>query len=168
MTKVSIVTSTAVVLFALLPSNATAQETTLRQELIGPWDIVSCDNKQQPVCANPSGSIAFTMSGRYIGVLTEKGRPKIANTGQGRASITPEDYKAIAQGVLIAVGTWSVDEASKTVTLRLENTLVPNAEGTEGKETVSLTGDELKTSGLAIGNAVWHRHGPAFVQQVSK
>jgi hypothetical protein len=98
------------------------------------------------------------MSGRYIGVLTEKGRPKIKDTGGGRASISPEDYKAIAQGVVIAVGTWSIDEASKTVTLRLENTLVPNAEGTEGKQTVSLTGDELKTSGLAIGNAVWRRH----------
>jgi hypothetical protein len=45
------------------------------------------------------------MSGRYIGVLTEKGRPKINNSGGGRASITPEDYKAMAQGVVIAVGT---------------------------------------------------------------
>ena len=44
-------------------------------------------------------------------------------------------------------GTWSVNEADKTLTYRHEGHLIPNAEGiTEEKGPFSLAGDELKLS----------------------
>jgi hypothetical protein len=42
-------------------------------------------------------------------------------------------------------GTWSVNEADKTISRRPEASLLPNDEGIEQKYSVSLTGDELKT-----------------------
>jgi hypothetical protein len=41
-------------------------------------------------------------------------------------------------------GTWSVSEADKTLTRQVEGALFPGVEGTEGKVSVSLAGDELK------------------------
>ena len=136
-----------------LSSDATAQEKTLWQQLIGPWDLVSCTNKQNPICSNPSGSVVYTVSGRYMVMLTEKGRPiEVAN-----------------------FGTWSVDEATKTLSYRVESALVPKSfvvqygEGSENKfPSSSLTGDELKYSGATLGEIIWHRHGQAFVQPVSQ
>jgi hypothetical protein len=43
-------------------------------------------------------------------------------------------------------GNWSVNEADKIITYKIEMSLVPNAVGTEDKESIiSLDGDELKT-----------------------
>ena len=46
-------------------------------------------------------------------------------------------------------GTWSVNEADKTITRRAEGALNPNTEGTEAKLSVSLAGDELKLVGTS-------------------
>ena len=150
MGRIRIVISFVIVLLAgaTLPTSATAQEKTLRQELIGPWDLVSCSNKQNHICSNPSGSVVYTVSGRYMVMLTEKGKPiELAN-----------------------FGTWSVDEATKTLSYHVESALVPKSavvqygEGSENKFPISLTGDELKISGATLGEIIWHRHGQAFVQ----
>jgi hypothetical protein len=170
MDKLGIVTSSAIAALTLLTSNALAQQGTLRQQLIGPWNLISCTNKQESVCISPSGSVAFTQSGRYIVVLTQKGRPEIASIGgpDGRSGVTYEDYKAIAQGLIASFGTWSVDEARKTITLQVEGDLFPNFEGSDIKGTVSVNGDEMKTSGEILGNATWRRNGAAFFQPVSR
>ena len=112
----------------------------------------------------------MTMSGRYIAVLTRKGRPIVDSIGgpDGPAGVPPEDYKAIAVGVIASFGTWSVDEARKTITLQVEGDLFPNFEGSDIKGTVSVNGDEMKTKGEILGDAVWHRHGQAFVQPVNQ
>lgn len=65
-------------------------------------------------------------------------------------------------GTTATVGTWSVDEASKTLTARIEGGLFQNQEGTESKRTVSVSGDELKVSNPATGSGsksdtVWRR-----------
>ena len=76
-----------------------------------------------------------------------------------REKITPEEYKAMAQGVTAQFGTWSVNEAENTLSLHAEDGLIPRPEGgrRENRFTiVSVTADELKTSG-PVGNAVWRR-----------
>ena len=172
MSRISLVTSSVIAPLAgtTLSTSATAQQGTLRQQLIGPWNLVSCTNKQEPVCISPSGSIALTMSGRYIAVLTRKGRPIVDSIGgpDGPAGVPPEDYKAIAVGVIASFGTWSVDEARKTITLQVEGDLFPNFEGSDLKGIVSVNGDDMKTSGEVLGDAIWRRNGAAFLQPVSK
>jgi hypothetical protein len=134
---------------AVLPGSAVAQQGTLKQQLVGTWTLVSCENQvngiRQPNCVNPSGSLSLDASGRYTLAHLARGRPKATTTGaQNRADVTPDYYKAIAQGVVAQFGTWSVSEADKTLTRKVEGALFPNGEGTEGKTTVSLAGDELK------------------------
>jgi hypothetical protein len=93
-------------------------------------------------------------------VVAAKNRPIPASvaSAQGAASrdkITPDEYKAIAQAFVAQFGTWSVNEADKTITTHKEDGIIPTSN--DGKATiVSVTADELKTSGL-LGNAVWRR-----------
>jgi len=137
---------------ALLPSSIVAQQGTLRQQLVGTWMLVSCDPPanatRAPFCVNPRGSFSLDASGRYTTAYAAGGRPK-ATTGPAgninRADVRPEEYKALAQGVVANFGTWSVNEADKTLTTYEEGALFPNGEGGEGKRTLSLMGNELKT-----------------------
>jgi hypothetical protein len=96
-------------------------------------------------------------------VTAPKGRPKVASaTGELKSSAdkTPEEFKSIAQGVGANFGTYSVNESEKTITLRTESALYPNAEGTElTTKVVSINGDELRTNG-ALGNTVWLQVAP--------
>jgi hypothetical protein len=46
MSRLSILTSCAIVALTLLPSSVLAQEKTLKQQIQGAWSLVSCDVKQ--------------------------------------------------------------------------------------------------------------------------
>jgi hypothetical protein len=133
---------------------------TVRQQLIGTWNLVSCDI-QAPYCTNPpNGRQTFDASGQYTLVITGKGRTKTANNipgVAGRAATTPEEYRSIAQGVVANFGSWSLGEDNKTVTFKTDGALFPNAEGTERKATVSINGDEMKGQGPILGNSTWRR-----------
>jgi hypothetical protein len=61
----------------------------------------------------------------------------------------------MAQGFAAQFGTWSVNEADKTISLHVEEGPIPRS--IDGEATiVSVTADELRTNG-ALGNAVWRR-----------
>jgi hypothetical protein len=127
---------------AMLPSSIVAQQGTLKQQLVGAWTLVSClPTTLGPQCVNPNGIVMFDASGRYATVYAARGRPKVTTN---RAETSAADYKAIAQGVVANFGTWSVNEADKTITRHLEGALFPSGEGRDAKSSVSLTGDELK------------------------
>jgi hypothetical protein len=75
---------------------------------------------------------------------------------------TPEENTAAVHGTTASFGTWSVDEGSKTLIVRIESGMYPNQDGSESKRSVSVTGDELKitnpstASGMRADN-VWKR-----------
>jgi Lipocalin-like domain len=125
-----------------LPDSINAQQKSLREQLIGAWMLVSCD---APYCvdAHPSGILIFDGSGRYAQVFASRGRPKFSNPGNRRA-VPAEEYKAAAMGLVANFGTWSVNEADKTLTSHVDGALSPNIEGSDGKDIVVLSGDELK------------------------
>jgi hypothetical protein len=93
-------------------------------------------------------------------IIAAKKRPVpaavAANTaGSLRDKITPEEYKGVAQSFVAQFGTWSVNEADKTIITHKEDGIIPTSN--DGKTTiVSVTADELKTDGI-FGNAVWRR-----------
>jgi len=60
-----------------------------------------------------------------------------------------EEYGEAARGYAAAFGTWSVNEADKTLIRLIEGSLIPNAEGREVKASVSVADGELKLSGTA-------------------
>jgi len=141
--RVLSIAATMVFGLALPQGNAIAQTA---KDLVGTWTWVSVDNisatsaRTQPFSANPKGILVFLDNGRFSYLLTRPGRPKYAanNRDQGTAA---ED-KATAQGSLGYSGTYSVSD--KTLIFRIEATTYPNAEGTEQRRSITLTGDELK------------------------
>ena len=96
-----------------------AQQKSLRDQLVGAWELVSCERTAptgvtQPYCVNPVGTLIFDASGRYAHMIAGRGRPKL--TTVNRLDAPAEQYKAATQGFLANFGTWSVNERDKTVT----------------------------------------------------
>jgi hypothetical protein len=144
--------------FALLPGVAVSQQKSLKDQLVGAWTLISIENtsadgkKMQTFGANPNGIFIFDVSGRYsqTQVRAKRSNFKSAN----RTQVTPAESAAAMNDSLAQFGTWSVDEASKTIIMKIEGSLIPNQEGTEGRRIVnSVTADELRFTnpGPALG-----------------
>jgi hypothetical protein len=138
---------TAVVL-ALLPGNAVSQQNSLKEQLVGIWTLASLHatapdgTKQLFYGPNPRGILILDAGGRYAAVSGRPDRPKFKASGNLRMDTPAAEYGEAARAYAGYFGTWTVNETDKTLTLRLESSLIPNAEGTELKTSVSLAGDE--------------------------
>ena len=132
---------------ALVPSGAIAQQKSLKEQLVGTWTVVSCDSTsangaKQPFCQNPNGILMLDAGGRYATVTAARGRPKLPSGN--RSDVPAEQFKSAVMGLAANFGTWTVNEADKTMTLHYDGALFPNIEGSDVKQTVSLNGDELR------------------------
>ena len=157
----------AVLGLALLPTGAVGQQRTLKEQLVGAWTLVSivatdkAGGKSDRRGPNPKGLLIFEANGRYSLLTSRSDIPnfKIDNVNQG----TAEEYKAVVTGMIANVGTWSVDETTKTITTNIEAGSFPNLNGNTQKRIVSsLTADELRyTNGASavgtVDEAVWRR-----------
>jgi len=139
---------------ALLPGSALAQQKSLKEQLVGTWTAASWEQtnkdgtKFQRFGANPKGVNVFDANGRFFVMFARADLPKIASNNP--SSPTPEEAKAIAGGAISYFGTYSVDEANKTITLRIEASSYPNLIGADQKRLItSLTADELRYSNPA-------------------
>jgi hypothetical protein len=135
--------------FAFLAGDAVAQQKPLKEQLVGTWSIVSTDNtrpdgtKFQLFGPNPNGILVLDGNGRTAFMLMSSGRPKFASNNRNTGS--PEENKATVQGSIAFFGTWSVNEADKTITTRIEASTFPNQEEQDQKRIItSVTADELR------------------------
>jgi lipocalin-like protein len=149
MARLSTLSLSALTAVAMMSGSALAQQKSLKDQLVGTWNItaVTVDRpdgtKLQPFGANPKGVIMFTSDGHFVLVNTRPGRSKFASNN--RLDGTPDENKATTQGSLAYFGTYTVDEAGKTYSIRIDAGSFPNDEGTEQKRPVtSITADELK------------------------
>jgi lipocalin-like protein len=136
---------------AMLSGNAFAQQKSLKDQLVGTWNIVSWERtspdgaKVQAFGANPKGVSYFGADGRFFIFYTRAGLPKLASNDRTKA--TPEEAKALYEGIIAYHGTYTVDDASKTINMQIENTTFPNQLGRQQKRNIDLvTADELKYS----------------------
>jgi hypothetical protein len=157
----------AITLLALiaLPAGVAAQ--SIKDQIVGAWTFVSAvdvypdGRKDDRWGANPKGVFIFDKSGRYAQFISRSDLPKIA---AGRADKgTPDENSKILAGLVASFGTYTVNEADKTVTTKVEGGSYPNLIGAEQKRLIlSLTGDELKytnptTSTGTKAEASWKR-----------
>jgi hypothetical protein len=138
-------------------STAIAQQKSIKDQLVGTWNLISNETtppngpKSQPYGANPKGILIFEAGGRYVEVDGAANRPKFKSAGQP----TAEELAATTLGHFAAnFGTWSVNEADKTLTRHYELALRPNNEGTDFKNSVNLAGDELKLGGVVPSTGI--------------
>jgi hypothetical protein len=127
--------------------DAFGQPKSLRDQLIGAWTLVSADQispdgkKDQTLGPNPKGVVIFDSSGHFAQVFARPGRAKFKANSKLRG--TADENAAAVRGTAAYFGTWSIDEGSKTLLLRIVGSMYPNQDGTEQRRTVSVTGDEL-------------------------
>jgi len=135
--------------FAILADAATAQGAkSLKDQIVGTWNFVVAEvtapdgKKSFPFGETPKGILIFTPDGRFAQIHVASDAPKIASNN--RMTGTPEEYAAIMRRSLSAFGTWTVDEAKKTVTYNIVSSTFPNWEGEAQTRTIDkLTDDEF-------------------------
>jgi hypothetical protein len=134
---------------------------TMREQLVGTWNLVIAEitaadgKKTLPFGDHPKGQIIFTADGHFSQVHVSSGLPKIASNN--RLAGTDADNRAIVQGTLSFFGTYTVDEAKKTVTFNIVASTYPNAEGTSQTRTI----DKLTAEEFVNTNPGAARDGPA-------
>ena len=158
----------AVLLAAVLGIGAAAAQPakSLREQLVGTWnfviaEITAADGKKTlPFGDKPKGQIIFTEDGHFSQVHVSSGLPRIASNN--RLAGTDADNRAIVHGTLALFGTYTVDEAKKTLTFNIVASTYPNQEGTSHTRTIDrLTADEFRNTNPGAA-----RDGPALAANV--
>jgi len=141
---------TAVLGGALTTSGALAQQKSIKDQLVGAWtllldDGVKADGTQVPQFGpNPVGTLIFTPNGRYsLQIMRVVNRAPFASND--RLTGTGDENKAVAQGTISHFGTYTVDEAAKTINFRIEGSSFPNWENTNQKRLVTAVTDDVLT-----------------------
>jgi hypothetical protein len=151
MNQRSILNTSAITALALvmLSGSVPAQQKALKEQLVGTWTLVSWEQattdgtKRQDFGPNPKGITTFDASGHVVTMYARPDLPKIASTD--RIKVTPQEAQAINVGSLAYFGTYTVDEASKTITLQMESSTYPNQLSVPQKRVITtLTAEELK------------------------
>ena len=96
---------------------------------------------------NPKGLLIFTDNGRYSSHIVRLDVPKFA--AKDRLQGTADENKAAVQGSIGTFGTYTVDEANKSFTVRFEAKKKGNNTGKEQTRPFLITGDELKIANPA-------------------
>src|SRR6516162_9355925 len=123
----------------LLPTGVVAQQKSLKEQIQGPWSLASCNNtnakgEKTAYCANnPRGILILAGNGNYAVTIIAGGR-KDANDPAMAANF----------------GTWSVNEADKTLTRHFVGAREPANEGRDSKVNISLNEGEMRLTGLGF------------------
>jgi hypothetical protein len=120
----------------------------LQNQLIGTWDFVVAQVKAPdgkisfPFGEAPKGMLVFTPDGRFMQIHVAGDVPKIASNN--RLTGTPQEYAEIMRRSISVFGTYTIDEAKKTVTYHIVSASFPNWQGESQTRTIDkLTADEF-------------------------
>jgi hypothetical protein len=148
---------------ALLSGNTDARAEDIKDRLVGSWSVVAIDavrkdgTRVQLFGPNPRGSIVYGSDGHFSLIFVRADIPRLS--ASNRAKATPDEAAAVVAGSIAYFGKYSVDEASKIVTINIEASTFANQVGstTDNQRLITLlTASELKftnptaTSGVTI------------------
>jgi hypothetical protein len=139
-----------------------------QDQLAGTWMLVSIyiegpdGSRFDPFGANPTGILIMDGNGRISVQFIGSSLPKFASND--RLDGTPEENKAVVQGILCYFGTYSVSDADRSLNIHIESSSFPNWKGADQKRFLALSEDEMKwinptaSSGPGFtGHTVWKR-----------
>src|SRR6476646_4382704 len=119
----------AALLLAGTAGDAAAQQKTLKDRLLGTWHFVIAEvtapdgQKSFPFGPKPRGILIFTPEGDFAQIHIAGEVPKIASGN--RLAATPEEYAGIMRGTIAQFGTYTVDEAKQTFTMKFTANTYP-------------------------------------------
>src|SRR3954467_5405374 len=150
---------TVAVLLALALSAgaaATQPAASLKDQIVGAWNFVVAEGtapdgkKSFPFGETPKGILIFTADGHFAQIHIAGDVPKIASNN--RLTGTPEEYADIMRRSLSVFGTYTVDEASKTVTYNVVSASFPNWQGEAQTRVIDkLTSEEFVNTNPGVG-----------------
>jgi hypothetical protein len=149
----------------LYSESALAQQTLMKDQLVGTWSFVSSDAKRADGSPqwgeDPKGLFILTGNGYFSWQVFRSDRPHFKSNN--RLNATSQELEATNRGTLAYFGTYLVDEGSKIVTFRTEASTFPNSEGEVLKQIITkLTAEEMiytnpsDTRGERV-EAIWKR-----------
>jgi hypothetical protein len=141
------------------------QRQSLKEQLVGTWTLVSWEQKKggsakvQRYGENPMGIAFFDAGGRYIITVMRSDRTNYASDALWQG--TADENKATADGTMTYFGTYSVNEADRSIAIHIEGSSFPNWNGADQKRFVAIAEDRLTlTVRPPTGNTVdviWKR-----------
>jgi hypothetical protein len=153
-------------MFLLAGNSLGQQQPPLAQQLLGTWTLVSHesvrpDGSRVPVYgANPSGVAIFDPGGHFIISVMRSDRAKYAIDLPTQGAV--EENKATAQGTITYFGTYSVNEADRSIAIHIEASSFPNWNDADQKRTFAIVGDQLTLTARALqtgghADVIWKR-----------
>jgi hypothetical protein len=152
------IAATLLALALSVGAGAAQPVTSLKDGIVGTWnflvaEVTAPDGKKSfPFGEAPKGILIFTADGRFAQIHIAGDVPKIASNN--RLTGTPEEYAEIMRRSLSVFGTYTVDEANRTVTYNIVSASFPNWQGEAQTRAIDkLTADEFVNTnrGLAGG-----------------
>jgi len=110
--------------FSLHANSASGQQPSVKEELVGTWMVVSWEQKKndgtmlRQFGSNPTGMAIFDAGGWYIITVMRSDRAKYASNALWRG--TAEENEATANGAQTYFGTYSVNEADRSISIHVE------------------------------------------------
>ena len=161
----------AMLLLSLRPEPVAAQPTSIREGILGAWTFVSVVSERddgvtaQPFGAEPKGIIIFTPSGHFSLFQSRAEIPRLAANDRARA--TAEEAQGVVGSSIAYFGTYTVNEADRTLSLRIEASTFANVADANPQRRIitTLTPNELMftnprtPSGVTLRTA-WRRASP--------
>ena len=134
---------------------AAQAEKSLKDQIVGTWNFVVAEvtapdgGKSFPFGETPKGILIFTADGRFAQIHVASDVPRIASNN--RLTGTPEEYADIMRRSLSVFGTYTVDEAKKTVTYNIVSASFPNWQGEAQTRVIDkLTADEFVNTNPSV------------------
>ncbi len=140
--------ATAALVLASSLNSALAQEKTLKEQIIGTWLVVSgtatLADGTKVDRSNSKSMVIYTADGHFAFLSIRPDLPKIA--ANDRAKATPEEARAILAGSIAYLGTYTVNEAEKTIIAKPEASTFANLmSGPEQRRIVTfINADEMR------------------------
>jgi lipocalin-like protein len=132
----------------LMPVSVTAQQKTLKDQLVGTWifdssTITRADGTKSDR-PNLKGMVIYTAEGRFMFINVGTDTPRIASNDRTRA--TPEEAMAVLKTTVAYYGTYTIDEPSKTIVPKVEGSTFANLiGGPEQKRVITaISADEMR------------------------
>jgi Lipocalin-like domain len=121
---------------------------SIKERLVGTWALVTCEvvapdgaRSALVVGSNPAGQYIFTEDGHFSFQAVAEFGPFLSND---RMKTTPEEDRAAMRGSIAYYGTFTVNEADRTIAVHIERSSFPNQNGTDGKRVITaLSTDEM-------------------------
>ena len=155
-----------------LPSRpAAAQSATIGESIVGTWFLVSVVSQSddgtrgEPSGPGPRGVMMFSRDG-YLSLFQSRAEiPRLASNDRARA--TPEEAMAVVRDSIAYYGTYTVDEAGRSLAVALDGSTYANLLGGPAQRRIvtALTETGLQfsnprtPSGMTL-HTVWRKAAP--------